>query len=162
MNDSLFHLSLRITDELQRLGDVVERIKGIQHDAKDHESNLYLDAMAFNLHSFYTGFEKLFERIARTVDDNPPQGSGWHRRLLLQMTREVPHLRPAVISEDTHEKLDKYRAFRHVVRNIYAHDIDLARLSPLVDALEATFAAAKRELDGFAAFLRYRAKDEPT
>ena len=54
-----------------------------------------------------------------------PQGFNWHQVLLEQMTNEIPDIRPAVISEVTYEALDEYRGFRHVVRNIYAFQLDL-------------------------------------
>jgi hypothetical protein len=41
----------------------------------------------------------------------------WHLFLLEQMTKEVPGIRPAVISTETGTRLDEYRRFQHVVRN---------------------------------------------
>ena len=41
----------------------------------------------------------------------------WHLLLLEQMTKEVPGIRPAVISTETGTRLDEYRRFRHVIRN---------------------------------------------
>lgn len=37
--------------------------------------DLYLDGIALNLHGFYSGIERLFERIAVLVDNNLPQGA---------------------------------------------------------------------------------------
>jgi len=44
------------------------------------------------------------------------------------MTEEVPGIRPAVISTETGTRLDEYRRFRHVVRNVYTHRFDPAKL----------------------------------
>lgn len=37
------------------------------------------------LHDFYSGVEKIFERIAISVDKELPKGENWHIELLLQM-----------------------------------------------------------------------------
>ena len=36
--------------------------------------------------------------------------------------------RPAVISTETGTRLDEYRRFRHVVRNVYTHSFDPVKL----------------------------------
>ncbi|MCX5643956.1 MAG: hypothetical protein NTZ17_04625 [Phycisphaerae bacterium] len=59
----------------------------------------YLDAVALNLHGFYGGLERIFERIATVVDGARPSGEHWHQALLRQMAEEMPGVRPAVISE---------------------------------------------------------------
>ena len=38
------------------------------------------------LHSFYSGAERIFREIARTVDASMPESVDWHRRLLRQMS----------------------------------------------------------------------------
>ena len=78
-----------------------------------------LDSVALNLHGFYSGLERIFERIAAVVDGSKPTGENWHQALLEHMTAEVFGVRPAVISDATREQLDAYRGFRHVVRNVY-------------------------------------------
>ena len=57
-----------------------------------------------------------------------PQGANWHQLLLQQMTTEVTNIRPAVISQDSCQTLEAYRGLRHVVRNIYAFQLDAERL----------------------------------
>lgn len=75
--------------------------------------------MALNLHGFYSGIERIFERLVETLDGNLPKGENWHQALLVQMSKEVTGIRPAVISLQTLKRLDEYRGFRHVVRNVY-------------------------------------------
>jgi hypothetical protein len=60
---------------------------------------------------------------------------------------------PAVIGRDTRHCLDEYRAFRHVVRNVYAFNLRPSRLQELVSGLRPCFDSAARDLLGFAAFL---------
>ena len=42
------------------------------------EQDVYLDSVALNLHSFYSGLERLFELIARHIDCSIPDGETWH------------------------------------------------------------------------------------
>ena len=69
------------------------------------------------------------------------------------MMTEVPTIRPAVISTETGTKLDEYRGFRHVVRNVYTYKFDPVKLEKLVRSAPDLFAQAKAELLAFAAFL---------
>ena len=61
------------------------------------------------------------------------------------MTKEVPGIRPAVISTETGTRLDEYRRFRHVVRNVYTHSFDPAKLGKLVNSAPELFARTKAE-----------------
>ncbi len=80
-------LVTRIRGEMIDLGRVVERAQQAWSlaQASSEPSSLYLDAVALNLHSFYSGLERLFELIARQLDGSVPAGETWHRQLLLQM-----------------------------------------------------------------------------
>jgi len=54
--------------------------------------------VALNLHAFYSGIERLFELIARDIDQCVPDGEMWHRDLIKQMTKEINGVRPAVVN----------------------------------------------------------------
>ena len=112
----------------QLLRRVEEGWQRAEHSGDDY----YLDGVALNLHGFYNGLERLFERTATVVDGSLPQGENWHQVLLKQMTREVTSVRPAVISERSYTLLDEYRDFRHVVRNVYTFKFDPAKMEGLV------------------------------
>lgn len=45
----------------------------------------YLDSVALNLHGFYSGLERVFEKVASTIDGSVPSAANWHRELLNQM-----------------------------------------------------------------------------
>lgn len=112
-------LSGRITTSLQELQTVVKRIDELSQKAQRTNDDGYWDGVALNLHGFYSGVERIFEDIARTVDESVPSGPGWHADLLLQMASGIPNLRPEVIRPEARSCLDEYRGFRHVVRNVY-------------------------------------------
>ena len=67
------------------------------------------------------------------------------------MTKEVPGIRPALISTETGTRLDEYRRFRHVVRNVYTPSFDPAKLGKLVNPAPELFARTTAELVAFAA-----------
>ena len=79
----------------------------------------------------------------------------WHVLVLEQMTKEVPGIRSAVISTETGTRLDEYRRFRHVVRNVYTHRFDPAQPRKLINSAPELCARTKAELLAFAAFLEH-------
>jgi hypothetical protein len=113
-----------------------------------------MDGVALNLHSFYTGIESIFEDIARTVDAALPEGANWHQELLVQMAADLAGSRPPVIRRATRDCLDEYRAFRHLVRNVYAFNLRPKRLSDLVDGMRVCFTDLRNDLKEFARFLQ--------
>ncbi len=73
--------------------------------------------------------------------------------LLQRMTEEKRRVRPAVISKDIGKRLNEFRGFRHVVRNVYTYRFDSAKVEKLVGEAPAMFVQLKLELSAFADFL---------
>ncbi len=159
MNQSLSDLTRRIRSELKDLNRAVERAGLAWKRFKTSSDDSYVDSAALNLHGFYSGLERLFELTATVVDKSKPTGAEWHQELLKQMSTEMPTIRPAVISEDTREKLDEYRRFRHLVRNVYTFKLDAGKMIQLVEGVSNLYQQAYRELSIFADFLEQRARD---
>ncbi len=153
MIDRLRGLVERITVELSELEQVVGRVREAWQRAQRTEDNFYLDSVALNLHGFYTGLERIFTLIAETVDGVMPTGENWHQTLLAQMAKEIPGIRPAVISSVTYQRLSEYRGFRHVVRNVYTFHFDPAKVEKLVQGAEPVYHQVQSELLAFARFL---------
>jgi hypothetical protein len=145
----------RILAEVEDLNRVTARAVRFWRAAGQAETDrdVYLDAVALNLQSFYSGAERLFELIAHHVDGAVPVGETWHRDLLRQMGQEMPGRRPAVISEASTAGLEVYRRFRHLVRNVYATDLVPERMAPVVDTLPKVWVQLQAELLAFAGFL---------
>lgn len=102
-------LASRILDELQGMRLLATRAStGWERYLSQHD-DYFLDGVALNLHGFYSGLERIFEKIASLVDENTPAGTNWHQELLRQMSLEIPEVRPAVISDRLREKLEEYR-----------------------------------------------------
>jgi len=148
-------LSERIRGETVELDRIVRRAEDVWREASRNigEQDIYLDSVALNIHSFYSGMEKLFELISYCIDNNRPAGRTWHRDLLRKMTEEVQGVRPAVINTCWLPQLDELRRFRHLVRNVYTHNIVPEKVAPIVSALPDLWPHLKDELLAFADFL---------
>ena len=138
---------------LERL---VQRAQEGWRRAQQSSDDFYVDSVALNLHGLYGGLERLFTLIAGSVEGTRPVGANWHQLVLQQMAAEVLGVRPAVISPATYEALDEYRAFRHLVRNVYTFHLDPAKVGRLVQQAPALLGQASRELLAFADFLEQR------
>ncbi|AEE91028.1 MAG: hypothetical protein GXW90_03835 [Tepidanaerobacter acetatoxydans] len=146
-------LSARIKQEMSEIHSSVERAKAAWEKAYSQSDSLLLDSAALNLHDFYGGLERLFQLIAENMDGTIPTGASWHQELLRQMTADIPKIRPAVIDVDLRSKLDDYRAFRHIVRNVYAHNFIPEKMKPLVDNLDDVYSKIEEKLKSFCTFL---------
>ncbi len=153
MSESLSQLAIRIRNELIEIEAVLQRVEEGWNRAKHSADDYYLDGVALNLHGFYSGIERIFELIAAIVDGVKPKGENWHQGLLQQMASEVVEVRPAVISKSTYNKLDVYRGFRHVVRNVYTFNFDSVKIESLVKETPQVFSQIQAELLAFAEFL---------
>jgi hypothetical protein len=111
-------------------------------------TEIELNAVAATLHSFYTGAENIFKRVAVELDGKPVRGDAWHRELLRRMITPTTH-RPALLSEELHDTLNESQRFRHVFRNAYSFDLDWQKMSPLVLRLDETFQKLENALDEF-------------
>ncbi len=155
MIESYRVLAERIRFELTKLEKVIIRgaraMNAYQNTLENQD--LFLDSVALSLHDLYTGLELIFCKIATVVDGNMPSGHEWHRDLLVQMSLDILTTRPKVLSQETSESLDEYRRFRHVVRNVYAFNLDVTRIRPLIERLHSIFIQVQRELLAFADLL---------
>jgi hypothetical protein len=111
-------------------------------------NDIELSALAAMLHSFYTGIENIFKRVAVELDSAPPRGESWHRELLDAMIRPNA-ARPAVLSTPLRDRLREYLEFRHVFRQAYSFQLRWDKMSPLVLGCEETLRQLEAELDVF-------------
>jgi len=153
MNKKYLTLGSHIREELSEIQIIIQRAKKAWSLALAKDDSLYLDSVALNLHDFYSGLERIFERVAENIDEIKPESLNWHQQILKQMAMEIPKVRPAVISQDLKEELDKYRAFRHIVRNIYAHNFKIDKIKDLMGNIDKVLSELEKELRIFYEFL---------
>jgi len=137
------------TAEREQLQRLLSGIQGLLTKCRDTApTEIELSALAATLHSFYTGVENIFKRVAVELDGESVRGDAWHRELLLRMKTPTAR-RPALLSEELHDTLNDYLRFRHVFRNAYSFDLDWRKMSPLVLRLEETFRELENAMDDF-------------
>ncbi|RPJ64365.1 MAG: hypothetical protein EHM23_00610 [Acidobacteria bacterium] len=144
-----------LASDIKRQLDSVDRLEREARELLESPGSGSVETRAAGsiLHDFYTGVEKIFQRIAIELDGGLPAGPDWHSDLLLRMTIEIDERRPAVISEELAKKLAEYLRFRHVFRNLYGFELRwdlcrelLANLPPLLNDL-------RKQLKAFRDFL---------
>jgi hypothetical protein len=113
---------------------------------------LWVDAVALRLQSCYTGIERCFVLIVRAINGAPPEGADWHRRLLDRMTVASP-ARPAVLRADTGQSLGELLRFRHVVRHLYAYELEAEQVERLLGKVLGLWPEVSSDLDQFTAWL---------
>lgn len=152
MRKQLDQLCRRIENEVAEIKEIKDlSLRRWEKALRDED---YLGSVAFDLHSFYQGVERIFEAFAKSIDRTVPSGERWHKRLLVQMTEEIPGIRPAIISEETRAALDSYRTFRHLARNIYTFNLDAKRIRNLVEDLPDTVEKVCKDISVFLDFIK--------
>ncbi len=142
----------RMRQEQGDLNRLVSRVELLMSKAKTTGDDGYLDGVALNLHGFYTGVEWIFEDIARRLDGELPSGPDWHKRLLMQMSAEIPDVRPPVNGPATNDCLENYRAFRHIVRNAYTFNFQFSRIAGLAGGIRDCHERVAADLREFGRF----------
>jgi hypothetical protein len=148
VNGSYVRLAERIRQELVDIRQTADRALTIWSETLGLHPDYGADAVAFNLHNLYSGLERLFLMIAKDVDRGEPHGPNWHQELLRQMSSEVPGVRGPVLSQATRDRLEVFRGFRHIVRNVYTYNPKL--IQGLVEQLEEVAESTTTELRRFA------------
>ncbi|ASC71092.1 hypothetical protein XM38_020420 [Halomicronema hongdechloris C2206] len=137
----------QLEQELQELEGLVQKTEALLAKLRATQDEDYLGTVALNLHSFYSGVERIFKQIAQTIDGVVPDTANWHRQLLRQMAAPVWHIRPAVLRADTVTWLEDYCSFRHLVRNIYSTHLKVDRVEALAERLPTCMAFLREDLE---------------
>ena len=153
MNKKYLTLAGRIDNELYELKKIKERIDRVWKKYNKENDEFYLDSVALNLHDYYSSLERIFEMVANELDESIPQGASWHQEMVKQMTIKIKNVRPALISKEIEEKLDEYRGFRHIVRNVYTYNFSSEKIGRLVDGLDDVNNQLVEEIKNFNDFL---------
>ena len=145
----------RIADERTKIARTVDRIERALEkiDILPADAREFIErALAADIAEVYTGFEKIFERIANEIDKHLPKGERWHTDLLAQMVERRPE-RPPVISEGTQRGLGQLLRFRHKVNNIYGDELIYEKSEEHAKRVGKLFESIAEELDTFNDFL---------
>lgn len=138
--------------QLARLREEIEKVNALIAKMPDLIEVFY-ENQALKLHNFYNGCERIFQIVASELNGALPDGYDWHKRLLERMALDHEG-RPALISEETARILEKYLAFRHVVRNIYGYELESGRVAQLVAEQEDAWYLFETNVRQFVTWLR--------
>lgn len=139
----------RCVKDQQALEIVRQRAESAWGKFLKTNDDAYIDSVALNLHGFYQGVEKMLMYLLEYCGSELPEGSDWHKDLLLIAAMEIPKRRPALISVDTLKLLDDFRGFRHVIRNIYTFNLSPERVRILVEKLPGCLSQFALEVNQF-------------
>lgn len=153
MKAKLVLLRERIKEELSYVYKSIEKAENAWKKAMMSSDESYYDSCALNMHHMYNGLERVYVQIAQNIDETLPEGDNWHRELLKQMRYELEGIRPSLISDELYTLLDEFRSFRHIVRNVYAFNYDVAKLEALIKHLVPMKSKLKKEFEEFCMFL---------
>ena len=154
MQERIPEFIAEVRDELEAL-DILHAsiLSTAKHLPEAKEPDVYKESLALKLHNYYTGCERIFERIAGDINGDIPHRADWHRRLLHSMVLEIETVRPAAISRELEKLLGELLSFRHVVRNLYGFELDMGRIQRLVHLIVPTHKLIEEEINGFLLFL---------
>ncbi len=139
----------RVNLELAMLRELLDTYRPLLHKVQSAEPDYTeMAALSAVLHSFYTGIENIFKRIATEIEDSPPSGESSHAIMLGRMARPTD-ARSAVISDDLRLRLRYYLDFRHMFRHAYATDLKWRKMSDLVLHCEETLDWLEKEVEAF-------------
>jgi predicted nucleotidyltransferase len=117
-------LKVRLNDEIAAMEQTISTLNLVLAQAKTVPDIIVIPALASYIEDFYSGCERLAERIAVSLDEGLPTGENWHYQLLTAMGEPREQGRPALWDRSLMSELDAYRRFRHRVRHLYNIDLD--------------------------------------
>ena len=142
-------LALDLAVEERKLDALVDSLAALGVVAGDR---LRVDAAALRLQSLYTGIERCFLQVSRVLHGGTPDGQDWHRRLLERMGQPTEE-RPAVLREASIASLQELLRFRHLVRHLYAYELQPESVERLRTLALALWPEVRGELNAFQGWL---------
>ena len=125
-------LATDLAVEARQLGVLVEGLSALAEAWERSGAGAErVDAAALRLQSFYTGIERCFVQIVRVLNGGTSDGADWHRRVLDRLSIATD-FRPALLSPATAGRLGELLRFRHLVRHLYAYDLDAEQVHRLL------------------------------
>lgn len=151
-NKHLF-LKLRLEDELAQINQVVDALEEVLTQVGVALPILLTPALASYVESFYSGCEKIAQRVAVNLDGNLPKREAWHKELLLQLSALGGENRPPVWDKSLLQALNEYRSFRHRVRYLYSIELDDDRVLELAQQVPAVSEKLTQAIEVFGEWL---------
>lgn len=147
-------LKAEIKQELISLKQLTQEfVEFFESNKAEINTSTNLRVLGSILHDFYTCIEKIFRKIAVSIDEDLPSDASWHSTLLDRMNLEIPSIRKQVIDDNLKEELYDFLRFRHIFRNIYGFKLNWDKMENLVKSINSTQEKLNSQILNFLEFL---------
>ncbi|MEM9907059.1 MAG: nucleotidyltransferase domain-containing protein [Cyanobacteria bacterium P01_D01_bin.44] len=146
-------LKVRLEDELSAIEKTIDTLNAALAQADTVAEIFVTPTLAAYIEDFYSGCERLAERVAVTLDDGLPDGRNWHEQLLRQMAEPGSQGRPPLWERSLLLDLDGYRRFRHRARHLYNLDLDGQRVVGFAQQVPTVFSQVQQAVKAFSEWL---------
>ena len=146
-------LKTRLEDELSEIERTIDTLNRLLAQADTIPEIALIPAAAGYIEDFYSGCERLAERVAVTLDDGLPEGRNWHDQLLRQMAEPGGQGRPPLWERSLLLDLDAYRRFRHRARHLYSVNLHGQRVLELAQQAPNVYEKVKQAVNQFSEWL---------
>ena len=144
--DRMERLRSLVEGELLNLARILDRVKRTLEGLEGEPTDLEVAGLGKYVHDFYSGVERIFERIAVALNGGTPEGKRWHTDLSL-------------IDHDLAVKLHRYLRFRHLFRHTYGYELEWEELRPLIEGMSEVFKTLRERVEEFFKALSGEGKD---
>lgn len=151
-------LKLRLEDEIAAIDKLISQLVELLAQTDRVPKAFVTPTLASYSENFYSGCEKIAERVAVALDGGLPTGSNWHEQLLLQISEPGGQARPRLWDKEVLRSLDEYRRFRHRVRHLYNFDLDDDTVLAMAQQVPAVFESVKLSVEQFGEWLVQRSE----
>ncbi|NJN20735.1 MAG: nucleotidyltransferase domain-containing protein [Leptolyngbya sp. RL_3_1] len=153
----LLALKIHLEDELSAMAQTIQTLATLVAQADTIPEIALIPAAAGYIEDFYSGCERLAERVAIALDGGLPQGRNWHEQLLQQMAapggQTGSQQRPPLWNSTLLKELETYRRFRHRARHLYSVNLDGGRVLDLAQQVPMVFDQVHQAISVFGNWL---------
>ena len=151
--DRYLALKSHIDDEMAALERLLKVLTALLDQASTIPEIALIPALASYITDFYTGCERISERVAVALDGGIPEGSNWHEQLLRQVADSGAEGRPPLWQGSLLLDLNEYRKFRHFDRHRYKLDLKGDRVLELARQVQPTYLKIQGAIEDFEQWL---------
>jgi predicted nucleotidyltransferase len=151
-------LKIRIEDEFNSIEVTIQTINDLLKQKDSLPEVALIPALASYIADFYSGCERISERVAVYLDGGLPKSKDWHFELLKQVAEPGGDNRPPLWSGALLLELNEYRKFRHLERHIYKIELQPKRVITLAENVEPVFNKIKVAIAIFNRWLEQKAE----
>jgi hypothetical protein len=160
--NSYLALKVNLEQEMIAMEETAHTLNTLLEQAENIPYIALIPAIPTYVVDFFTGCERIGERVAVSLDGGLPKGDDWHQQLLWQMTNQEVQHRPVLWPKELGQILDDYRKFRHVARHVYNTKntkLDPAMVMVLAEAIPSVEVQVKLALQSFNQWLVQKAEE---